>query len=297
MNPPLAYWGPAGAVVHQRERAAGDVEAAHRDRLRDGPEVRRRTAAVLALGVDVDGQVGQGAPEVDQGEAVAGAAVGEAAVVDLDLAVDDDVGGRRAEARDLGVVADLDVQGLLGGAVGARFEQERVPAGAHLVVHAGGVGGVDGGLDLGDRRARVEHPDVRAEVLRSRRATGLVERGGRRGAGGGGRGGGGGGEGCRGQGQGEGERRSPSASREGGHDRHRPAYTGELGAEPAVRERSHERCAILTPPGPQFQGGDDFRYFPAPADRPSAPPHTEEGPVRPRQPHEPFESSALTAGA
>ena len=96
-------------------------------------------AAVLARRVDVDRQVGQGAPEVDQREAVARAAVGEAAVVDLDLAVDDDVGRRGAQAGDLGVVADLDLQRLLGGAVGARLEQVRVAVGAHLVVDLRGV--------------------------------------------------------------------------------------------------------------------------------------------------------------
>ena len=84
-----------GAVVHQRQVAAGDVEAAHRHRLRDGPEVRRGAAAVLAGGVDVQRQVGERAPEVDEREAVARAAVGEAAVVDLDLAVD----RRRRSAR------------------------------------------------------------------------------------------------------------------------------------------------------------------------------------------------------
>ena len=47
--------------------------------------------------VHVDGEVGQGAPEVDQRQAVARAAALQTPVVDLDLAVDDHVGRRRPE--------------------------------------------------------------------------------------------------------------------------------------------------------------------------------------------------------
>ena len=53
-----------GAVVHQREVPARDVEAAHRDGLRHGPEVRRRAAPVLAGAVHGERQVRDGAPEV-----------------------------------------------------------------------------------------------------------------------------------------------------------------------------------------------------------------------------------------
>ena len=80
---------PGGAVVHQRQVAAADVDPAHRHGLarppRSSPSARQPSWPAR---VDVDGEVGQGAPEVDQREAVARAAVVQAAVVDLDLAVD-----------------------------------------------------------------------------------------------------------------------------------------------------------------------------------------------------------------
>ena len=97
------------------------------DRLGDGPEVGRCPAAVLAQALTLIVRLRQRAPEVDQREAVARAAAVQAPVVDLDLAVDGHVGRRGAQAGDLGVVADLDLQRLRGGAVGAGLEQQRVP--------------------------------------------------------------------------------------------------------------------------------------------------------------------------
>ncbi len=154
------------AVVHQREVGAGHLEPAHRHGLRDGPEVRRGAAAVLPERVDVQRQVGERAPEVDERDAVARAAVAQAAVVDLDLAVDRHVGRRSTQAGDLGVVAHLHLQRLGGSAIDARLEQERVAVRAHLCVDLLGVDGVDGRLDLTDRHARVEDGHVRAEGRR-----------------------------------------------------------------------------------------------------------------------------------
>jgi hypothetical protein len=103
---------PGGAVVHQRQvppltssrRIGAACETAQKFADAGSRPARR---------VDVDREVGQGAPEVDEREAVARAAVVEAAVVDLDLAVDRHVGRRGAEAGDLGVVADLELQRLV----------------------------------------------------------------------------------------------------------------------------------------------------------------------------------------
>ena len=64
--------------------------------------------------------------------------------------------GRGAQAGDLGVVADLQLQRLLGGAVDTRLEQERVAVRAHLVVDLLGVDRVEGCLNLADRHARIE---------------------------------------------------------------------------------------------------------------------------------------------
>ena len=110
------------------------------------------------------GEVGDAAPEVVEGEAAHELGVGrvvEALVVDLDRAVDDDVAGLRAEADDLGVVADLDLQRLGLGAVHAGLEEQGVAVAAHLGADLRGVDGVDGRLDLADRHARVEHRGAR----------------------------------------------------------------------------------------------------------------------------------------
>ena len=154
---------PGGAVVHQRDVRARHVDPAHRDRLAHRPEVRAPPAAVLPGRVDPDRQVRQRAPEVVQRDAVAGAAVREAAVVDLDLAVDDHVTRLRAQPRDLGVVADLDLQRLAVGAVRAGPEEQAPPVRAHLVVDLRGTDRIGCGLDLTRRHARVEDQHARPE--------------------------------------------------------------------------------------------------------------------------------------
>ncbi len=170
-----------GAVVHQREVAAADVDAAQRGGLRGGPEVGGRAAAVLAGAVDVDREVGQRAPEVVERDAVGlGRAVGEAAVVDLDLAVDHGVGRARAEPGDLGVVADLDLQRLGRGAVGARQEEQAPPLRRHLGVDLLLPDRVRTRADLRDRHRRVEDDDPVTEVGCGRRSGGGA-RGDRRG--------------------------------------------------------------------------------------------------------------------
>ncbi len=156
------------AVVHQREVGAGDVETAHRHGLRNRPEVRRRATAVLPERVDIERQVGERAPEVDERDAVARAPALEAAVVHLDLAVDRHIGRRGTQTGDLGVVAHLDLQRLGGTAVDAGLEQERIAVRPHLGVDLLRVNRVEGRLDLPDRHARVEHDHVRPERSRRR---------------------------------------------------------------------------------------------------------------------------------
>src|SRR5262249_13467140 len=107
-----------GAVIHEREVTAGNVDPPHRRRLRDSPEVARGSAAGQTH--DVDRQVRQRAPEVDECDAVVW---GQAAVVDVDVAVDGDVGRRRAQASYLGVVAHLEDERVGSTAVGAGLEQ------------------------------------------------------------------------------------------------------------------------------------------------------------------------------
>lgn len=108
-----------------------------------------------------------------------GAALADAPVVDLDLSGDRHVGGRGAEAGDLGVVAHLDLQRRAGRAVGTWLEQECVARGAHLGVRLDIGDGVQLRLDLRQRHARVEDRDVGAERLGGLRRRGLD--GGRRG--------------------------------------------------------------------------------------------------------------------
>ena len=89
---------------------------------------------------------------------------GQAPVVDVDVAVDGDVGRRRAQAGHLGVVAHLEVERVGRRAVRAGLEQQRVALRAHLVVDLLGGDGVDGRLDLARRHAGIEDVHVRAEV-------------------------------------------------------------------------------------------------------------------------------------
>ena len=138
--------------------------------LRHGPELAVGTA-VGATG-DVDGEVGQRAPEVVQRNA----AIGVALVVDVDRAVDGDVARVLAQAGDLGVEADLEDQRAGLGAVDARLEEDRVARRAHLVADLLGGDRVDLGLDVRLGHRGVEHDDVGAEV-RVARAEGVERRG------------------------------------------------------------------------------------------------------------------------
>ena len=112
---------------------------------------------------DVDRQVGQRPPEVVGGVAVVLVAA-EALVEDVGLAVDDDVARVHAQARDGGVVADLEDQRVRGRAVGARLEQHGVALRPELVGHLLAGDGVQLALDRGLRHRRVEHDDVGAQV-------------------------------------------------------------------------------------------------------------------------------------
>ena len=86
-------------------------------------------------------------------------------VADIDRSVDDDVARRSPESRDGGVVADLEVERLRGGAVRAGLEEERIALRSELVRHLLGGDGIDGRLDLTRRHARVEDEHVRPEAL------------------------------------------------------------------------------------------------------------------------------------
>jgi hypothetical protein len=135
------------------------VHAPHRRRLRDGPEVTGGPTARQTR--DVDRQIGERAPEVVQRNAEHG---GQAAVVDVDVAVDRDVVRRRAEAGDLRVVADLEDEWIRGAAVRAGLEEQCVPVAPHLVVDLLRGDRVDRRLDLAGRHARIEDQHVRAEA-------------------------------------------------------------------------------------------------------------------------------------
>ncbi len=146
----------ARAVVHQRHLAV-HLDAPHRRGLRDRPELAELTAA---LPRDVDRQVRQGAPEVVQRDAEATVAL----VVDVDRAVHDHVVRRGAEACDLGVVADLEVEGIRRSSVRAGHEEQRVALRPELVSELLRRDRVERRLDLGRRHARIEDLHVRAEV-------------------------------------------------------------------------------------------------------------------------------------
>ena len=79
--------------------------------------------------MDVQRQIRQRPPEVVR--SVAGAA--ETLVEDVDGAVDHDVARQGAEPRDLRVVADLEVERIGGGPVGAGLEEDRRALGAELI--------------------------------------------------------------------------------------------------------------------------------------------------------------------
>ena len=148
-----------GAVVHQGQVAAGDVHPPHRRGLRDRPEVTRGITAGLPH--DVDCQVRQRAPEVDQRDTVVG---GQTLVVDVDVAVDGDVGRRGTQASHFGIVAHLNDERLGSAAVGTRLEQECISFGSKLVTYLLCCHLVHRRLDLTGRHAGIEDQHVQAEV-------------------------------------------------------------------------------------------------------------------------------------
>src|SRR5207248_6247200 len=110
--------------------------------------------------VDVDGQVRQRPPEVRERDAAPHTAL----IPDVDGAVDDDVAGRPSESRDLGVVADLEIEGVGSRSVRSGLEQQCVALRTELVrdLLRGNV--VDRRLDLARRHARIEDDHVRTEI-------------------------------------------------------------------------------------------------------------------------------------
>jgi hypothetical protein len=92
--------------------------------------------------------------------------------------VHDDIVRRAAEAGHLGVVADLEVEGIGGGSVRAGHEEQCVALRSELVRDLFRGNSVDGRLDLARRHARIEDLHVRPEVRCGRRRGGIVRRGG-----------------------------------------------------------------------------------------------------------------------
>ena len=150
------------------------VGAAGTERIDD----RRRVGRRRAWQVHVEGQIGQRPPEVVIRIAVL-CACGTQVVEHVDGTVDHRVLRHRAQARDLGVVADLEDQRAGGRPVGAGAEQDRVPLAVELAGHRDLLGGdaveivLDGGLahgvgedtDIGAERGYVR---VRADGRRLR---------------------------------------------------------------------------------------------------------------------------------
>ncbi len=138
------------------------MDATHRRSLRHGPEFAG-VAAEARVG-HVDGQVRQGAPEVNERDAAAVAAL----VVHVDGPVDDDVVRGEAEARHGGVVANLKIEGVGAGSICAGLEQQCVALRSELVGDLLVGDGVDGRLDLARRHAGVKDHHVRSEIRRRR---------------------------------------------------------------------------------------------------------------------------------
>ena len=161
MKPPLANDGP-GAIVHQ-----GGVSVDLTRRIGAACDTAQNSVLEQPIRVGhVDGQVRQRAPEVIERDAVVGT---ETLVVDIDGPVDDHVVGRETETRHASVVADLKVERVGTGAVGAGLEQQRITLSAELVGDLLGGYRVNRRLDLALRHAGVEDIDVRAEVGLARR--------------------------------------------------------------------------------------------------------------------------------
>ena len=138
------------------------MHPAHRCSLRHRPELTG-VAAEIRVG-HVDRQIRQRPPEVVE----RCAPVDVALVAHIDRPVDHDVVRRGSESRDCRVVADLEVERILGRSVGAGLEQQRIALRPELVRDLLSLDRVDRRLDLARRHARVEDDHVRAEV-RSRR--------------------------------------------------------------------------------------------------------------------------------
>ena len=95
----------AAAVIHQGQQAV-DVDSPERRGLRHRPEIRACGTAGPAglVAGHVDREVRQRAPEVVERDAVGAKAL----VVDIDLAVYDDIAGVQPEAGHAGVITDLE---------------------------------------------------------------------------------------------------------------------------------------------------------------------------------------------
>ena len=131
MKPPEAYCGPARADVQEPQVGAGEVHAAHGAACETAQKLAELRQPVGVAGRVLDGQVGQRAPRSSPARCSSPARPvghGQALVVDLDRAVDDHVARVLAQTGRLGEVADLEPQRLLGRAVRAGLEQQRVPA-------------------------------------------------------------------------------------------------------------------------------------------------------------------------
>src|SRR5436305_12528829 len=119
------------------------MDATHRGRLGDGPELAG--IAAEARRGHVDRQVRQRPPEVIERDAVART---QAAIADVDRAVDDDVIRRQPEAGHRGVVADLEIEWVRRRAISSRLEQQRVALSAEFVADLLSGDGINGSLDL-----------------------------------------------------------------------------------------------------------------------------------------------------
>src|SRR5207249_9796456 len=98
------------------------MDATHRGRLGDGPELAAVAAEVR--GGHGDGQVRQRPPEIIERDAIAGA---KALIADVDRAIDDDITGAEAKPCHARVVADLEVERMCLGSIASRLEQQRIP--------------------------------------------------------------------------------------------------------------------------------------------------------------------------
>ena len=134
------------------------MDPTHRRGLRHCPEFA--VVAAEVRGGHVDGQVRQRSPEVHRARCSCWT---EALVAYVDGPVDDDVVRGEAEARHGGVVADLKVEGVGTGSIGAGLKQQRIALSSELVGDLLVCHRVDRRLDLALRHAGIEDVDARAE--------------------------------------------------------------------------------------------------------------------------------------